>query len=105
MLSRPSLTTGFAALIIAALVAFYYSVRFSVLRPWLYEPARFTFTAIVFCRLAYVIAKAWYQSYRVSRPVATSPAVYSVPRRFGLGTLFLITLVIGVLSAGLNGLN
>jgi hypothetical protein len=96
---------GLILLVLAAVVTFYYSVRFSVLRPWAYEPARFTFAAIVFGRLIYVIAKAWYQSYGRSRAVNPARVVYAVPRRFGLGTLFLITFVFGILSAALNGLH
>jgi len=67
--------------------------------------SQFCFAAAVCTRLLLVVARVW----QLSRAAPDSPAldattaarhkVYSFPRRFGLGTLLVLTLVFGALSA------
>jgi hypothetical protein len=90
-----------AALVVTAIIAFSLALlaigNVSLL---VYEASRFGFAAIIFGRLAYVIGKAWYQSTGARRvSTADAPRAYAVPRRFGLATLFIITLAFGLLSA------
>src|SRR5687767_14966655 len=92
---------GYIALVIAAVVCFFWALlpigSTSLLN---YALSRFSFAAIVFGWLGYVIVQAWHASIGARRAaLAAGPRTYSVPRRFGIATLFLITLAFGMLSA------
>src|SRR5881398_1223624 len=105
MTNIPWRKVGFAGLGVAALAAFYGAVRSSIFWPaWLHEFAKWSFAAIVFGRLAYVLVLGWYRSNGSGRTAVPARSVYSVPRQFGLGTLFMLTFVFGLLSASVNWL-
>lgn len=90
-----------ALLGITAVIAFYCAVmpvsRYGAL---VYDVSRFGFAAIVFGRLVFVVRNGWRRSKRLLRErSAAKRNVSSVPRRFGLGTLFVIVLAFALMSA------
>src|SRR5687767_9345781 len=101
--SQKTRRTGFLLLVLAAL-------RLSCLAfvprptdPLVYDSTRFGFAAIVFGRLFYVIGCATWRSLGKGRlGSGFVRRVYSVPRRFGIATLLLMTLVFAVLSGVLR---
>jgi hypothetical protein len=52
--------------------------------------------------LLYAIIVAWQNSLTSKRRTGHAKAAYSAPRRFGLGTLFLITLAFALLVTGMR---
>lgn len=66
--------------------------------------AQIAFVTLVFGRLFYVIYVAWRDSNTASRTLSPQSRAYSIPRKFSLGILFLVTLAAALLSAGLNSL-
>src|SRR5262245_20075721 len=61
---------------------------------------QFCFASFVFTWMLLIIIKAWQLSHApVPLEVQAGRRIYSFPRRFGLGTLLVITLVFGALSA------
>ena len=98
-------TLGRMALAIAAVVAFYFSLLpVGTTGALGFELSRYSFAAIVFGRLIYVIVKAWRQSSGTTRSAEMAQRIYSVPRRFGLATIFLILFAFSILIASLNRL-
>jgi hypothetical protein len=64
-----------------------------------YDASRFCFAAVTFSWLLMDTALAVYVSFGPGRLHCTAPArLYSVPRRFGLGTLLVVTMAFGALA-------
>src|SRR5438045_1937212 len=49
--------------------------------------------------LLLVVAKVWLKSHTCSEDKTSRKPIYSFPRRFGLGTLLVLTLAFGILTA------
>jgi hypothetical protein len=60
---------------------------------------QYCFAACVITRLLLIVGRVWQLSRATKDLADTSRKVYSFPRRFGLGTLLVLTLVFGALSA------
>jgi len=68
-----------------------------------YDLSRLTFATAVFCSVFFETGRAFYVSFGEGRrESAGSEKLYSVPRRFGLGTLLVVTLAFGVLSTAMR---
>jgi hypothetical protein len=96
-------TVGQAVFVLATACS-YYLARLPVSRtgPIVYDGARIAFSAMVLGWLLYAIAMAWRSSLTNRRQLRGAPDAYSVPRRFGLGTLFVITLAFALLVTGMK---
>src|SRR5438105_2566436 len=99
-LQRSPASAALIALSLATAISFFGALSWMIHKHRLItEVCQFTFAATVVAWLAMVATSLWRASYAV-RNVASPPAkVYSFPRRFGLGTLLVITLAFGALSA------
>jgi hypothetical protein len=84
-----------------AVVAFWITTRgITGASLFAYEASRFAFATIVFGRLLYLFGKAWLQSnVPGQQPPSAKPSVYSVPRRFSLASIFLLTVAFALLAA------
>jgi hypothetical protein len=103
-LGKPPATNRPAAIIASAAIAltalFIAVVPLTRSNPFLYSGSRYLFSAIVFGWLIYESRRAWQMSFGAGRSSAASVArVHSVPRRFGMGTLLVVTLAFSMLSA------
>jgi hypothetical protein len=67
-----------------------------------YVGARFAFCAMVLGWLVYAIVMGWRNSLTSRRQLRGATDVYSVPRRFGLGTLFVVTLAFALFVTGMK---
>jgi len=87
-------------LLIVGVTAFFFSLAsINETSMLVYDLSRLLFAAAVFCSVLFESVRAFYVSFGKGRAEsAGSGAVYSVPRRFGLGTLLVVTLAFGLLS-------
>jgi trans-aconitate 2-methyltransferase len=90
---------------VVAVVAFFCATmpvsRYGVVA---YDVSRFGFAAILFGRLIWVVHHGWRRSKHLLREQSVAKRVASVPRRFGLGTLFVVTLAFALASATMHWL-
>jgi hypothetical protein len=90
-----------AALYFAALISFLGSISWIFHRDRLVTSIfQFCFAASVSTWLLLIVGRVWQLSRAaIDETAAARHKVYSFPRRFGLGTLLVLTLVFGALSA------
>src|SRR5689334_11090036 len=88
-------------LYLVAGISFVGSVSWVIHRNWLLtEFCQFCFAASVSIWLVVIGWRIWQLSWGAARVSAVAGRkVYSFPRRFGMGTLLVLTLVFGALSA------
>src|SRR5687768_15244455 len=96
-------TVGQVVFVLATALAFYLAkLPVSRTGALVYDGARFAFSAMVLGWLLYATGMAWRNSLTSRRQLRGGTEVYSVPRRFRLGTLFVITLAFALLVTGMK---